>query len=263
MNCPHCQSSSTREQEGRIVQGFRRFGCQDCRRRFNERTGTALRVLFACARRSWRDPAGGSPVREGGSARPVASVAGSSATMVAKRTQRGDEDCIELRKILTVEAEALRTAAGNMRGTVMRGTVAPPEFETSSSRQGSCRNLGDLRPPAAAKAVPGRFGKARSRSRTGRSEESDGCIVPMKPRTTPGRRVEGGERGGKAAGRRKGKGPTHAPDTEPESACPRRPAPTNRNWMGRPSPECRLRLTFDRSPVRESRTPGSARGGRR
>jgi hypothetical protein len=30
--------------------------------------------------------------------------------------------------------------------------------------------------------------------------------------------------------------------------------------MGRPSLECRLRLTFDRSPVRKSRTPGSARG---
>src|SRR5689334_24849080 len=141
--------------------------------------------LFVCARRSWRDPAGGSPVREGGSARPVASVAGSSATMILKRTQRDDEDCIELRKLLTVEAEALRTAAGNMCGTVLRGTVAPPGSETSSSRQGSCRNLGDLRPPAAAKAVPGRFGKARSRSRTGRSEESDGCRVPMKPRTTP------------------------------------------------------------------------------
>ena len=104
--------------------------------------------------------------------------------MVLKRTQRDDEDCIELRKILTVEAEALRTAAGNMCGTGMRGTVATPESETSSSRQGSCRNLGDLRPPAAAKAVPGRFGKARSRSRTGKSEESDGRIVPMKPRTT-------------------------------------------------------------------------------
>ena len=29
---------------------------------------------------------------------------------------------------------------------------------------------------------------------------------------------------------------------------------------GLPSPECRLRLTFDKSPVRESRTPGSVRG---
>src|SRR5690349_3048551 len=104
--------------------------------------------------------------------------------MVLKRTHRDDEDCIELRKLLTVEAEALQTAAGNMCGTVMRGTAAPPESETSSSRHGSCRNLGDLRPPAAATAVPGRFGKARSQSRTGRSEESDGCIVPMKPRTT-------------------------------------------------------------------------------
>ena len=123
--------------------------------------------------------------REGGSARLVVSVAGSSVTMVAKRTQRDDEDCIELRKILTVEAEALQTAAGNMCGTVMRGTVAPPESETSSSRQGSCRNLGDLMPPAVATAIPGRFGKARSRSRIGRYEESDGRIVPMKPRTTP------------------------------------------------------------------------------
>ena len=173
--------------------------------------------LFACARRSWRDPAGESPVREGGSARPVASVAGSSVTVVAKRTQRDDEDCIELRKILTVEAEALQTAAGNMCGTIMRGTAAPPESETSSSRQGSCRNLGDLRPPAAAKAVPGRFGKARSRSRTGRSEESDGRIVPMKPRTTladglmtesvEGRRpVEGRARANACPGHRAGIG---------------------------------------------------------
>src|SRR3954464_9647540 len=93
--------------------------------------GSSLRLQSqsVCARRSWCDPAGGSPVREGGSARPVASVAGSSATMVLKRTQRDDEDCIELRKTLTVEAEALRTAAGNMCGTVLRG--APPESETS------------------------------------------------------------------------------------------------------------------------------------
>jgi hypothetical protein len=29
-----------------------------------------------------------------------------------------------------VEAEALRTAAGNMCGTALRGTVAPPESES-------------------------------------------------------------------------------------------------------------------------------------
>ena len=110
-------------------------------------------------------------------------------TVVAKRTQRDDEDCIELRKILTVEAEALQTAAGNMCGTVMRGTVAPPESETSSSRQGSCRNLGDLMPPAVATAIPGHDRKSNGRRCRGRHEESDGCIVPMKPRTIPADRL--------------------------------------------------------------------------
>ena len=69
----------------------------------------------------------------------------------------------------------------NMSGAAMRGTVALPGSEATSRTKGSRRNLGDLRLPAAAKAVPGRFGKARSRSRIGRSEESDGSIVPMKP----------------------------------------------------------------------------------
>src|SRR3954462_14411415 len=42
MDCPHCQSSSTTEREGRTVHGFRRYRCRDCGRRYNERTGTAL-----------------------------------------------------------------------------------------------------------------------------------------------------------------------------------------------------------------------------
>jgi putative transposase len=42
MNCPHCQSLSTIEREGRTVHGFRRYRCRDCERRFNERTGTVL-----------------------------------------------------------------------------------------------------------------------------------------------------------------------------------------------------------------------------
>jgi hypothetical protein len=54
--------------------------------------------------------------------------------------------------------------------------------------------------------------------------------------------------------------PTHAPDTEPDQACPPRHRPAGRYCMGRPSPEHRPRLTSGRSPVRESRTPGSARG---
>ena len=47
MNCPHCQSSSTTEQEGRTVHRFRRYRCRECGRRFNERSGTVLnRVCF-------------------------------------------------------------------------------------------------------------------------------------------------------------------------------------------------------------------------
>ena len=41
----------------------------------------------SCARPSWRDPAGGRPVRVRGSARPLASVASSPAMARAKRTQ--------------------------------------------------------------------------------------------------------------------------------------------------------------------------------
>src|SRR3954468_7250430 len=42
MDCPHCHSSSTTEQEGRTVHGFRRFRCRECGRRYNKRSGTVL-----------------------------------------------------------------------------------------------------------------------------------------------------------------------------------------------------------------------------
>jgi hypothetical protein len=96
---------------------------------------------------------------------------------------------MEPRNQLIAGAETVQSVERNMRDAVMRGIVALPGSETTSRTKGSRRNLGDLRPPAAAKAVPGRFGKARSRSRIGRSEESDGRIVPMKPRTTPADRL--------------------------------------------------------------------------
>src|SRR3954470_13481451 len=56
-------------------------------------------------------------------------------------------------------AEAVQSAEGNRSGAVMRGTVALPGAETSSRTKGSRRNLGDLPPPAAAQAAPGRGGK--------------------------------------------------------------------------------------------------------
>jgi hypothetical protein len=93
--------------------------------------------------------------REGGSARPVASVAGSSAT--AKRTQRDDEDCIELRKILTAEAEALRTAAGNMCGTVLRGLHRSP-VRAVKDRVGTWETSGRPQPPRRSRVSSGRRG---------------------------------------------------------------------------------------------------------
>ena len=144
-------------------------------------------------------------------------------------------------KLNIVEAEALRTAAGNMCGTALRGTAAPPE--SSSSRQGSCRNLGDLMLPAVATAIPGHDRKSDGRRCRGRYEESDGCIVPMKPRTTPADRLVAESVEGRVEGRAKA------------NACPGHRAgigmsPTARAHGPELEPKPRMRPTFDRSPVR-------------
>src|SRR5713226_3828872 len=45
MNCPHCASPTTKEQTKKTSLGYRIFRCSDCRRSFNERTGTAFNYL--------------------------------------------------------------------------------------------------------------------------------------------------------------------------------------------------------------------------
>jgi putative transposase len=45
MSCPHCQSTLTRERAARTQLGCRTFHCQDCKRIFNERTGTPFKYL--------------------------------------------------------------------------------------------------------------------------------------------------------------------------------------------------------------------------
>jgi hypothetical protein len=40
MTCPPCESTATTERPARTELGYRRFRCRDCRRGFNERTGT-------------------------------------------------------------------------------------------------------------------------------------------------------------------------------------------------------------------------------
>jgi putative transposase len=45
MTCPHCESTATTEHPDRTELGYRRFRCRDCRRGFNERTGTPFNRL--------------------------------------------------------------------------------------------------------------------------------------------------------------------------------------------------------------------------
>ena len=106
-------------------------------------------------------------------------------------------------KFNVAEAEAVENVEGNTLCTAMQGVTALPRSETPLRMKGRRRNLGDLTSLIPASAVLGRGGKSGRRSRRGRSEESDGCIVPVMPRTTLVR-ASGGDGGGKAADRREG-----------------------------------------------------------
>ena len=112
--------------------------------------------------------------------------------MVAKRTQRDDEDCIEPRKTLPWRPRRCEPPQATCAGPSCEG----PSLHRSlrrvravKDRVGTWETSGCPQPPRRSRAVR----KARSRSRTGRSEESDGRIVPMKPRTTPADGAGGGE----------------------------------------------------------------------
>jgi putative transposase len=45
MPCPHCQSTATTERPDCTELGYRRFRCRNCKRVFNERTGTPFNRL--------------------------------------------------------------------------------------------------------------------------------------------------------------------------------------------------------------------------
>src|SRR5882757_9158907 len=70
------------------------------------------------------------------------------------------------------------------------------------------------RRPQSPRRSRGHDRKSRRRSCWGRREESDGCVVPMKPRTKPttNRRRREWREGGRSKERRAA---THAPDSEP------------------------------------------------
>ena len=111
--------------------------------------------------------------------------------------------------------------------------------------------------PQPPRAVQGRDGKPRRRSRRGSGEESDGVVVPVKRPNKAGV-PSCGRRGGKDPARKEGgwtrpdSGPSAGPRLK-STALAHGSAPGLRL-------ECRSRCTSGRSPVRESRTPGSARG---
>src|SRR3954469_6272716 len=161
--------------------------------------------------------------------------------------------------------EVCSDPVSNMLRTVKRGATALPWSKTPSRPKGTRRNLGDLMPPAVATAIPGRFGKVRSRSRVGRFEESDGCIVPMKPRTTPadGPAAEGAESGG---GRRPAEGRAKA------NACSGHRAGTRMSPTacthgpeldGPPKPRTPVASDLRQEPGGEKPHAGICAGGRR
>ena len=45
MNCPHCQSTDTRQYQKRTRLGYRIFRCHTCQAMFNERTGTPFNAV--------------------------------------------------------------------------------------------------------------------------------------------------------------------------------------------------------------------------
>jgi hypothetical protein len=122
-------------------------------------------------------------------------------------------------KFNDAEAETFESVEGNMLCTVMQGVTALPWSETPLRMKGKSSELG--RPHLAHTAtpvVPGHDGKSRRRSRRGRGEESDGCIVPVKPRTKPtsSRQRRWWREGGRSKGRWAA---THAPDSVPDTVC--------------------------------------------
>ena len=45
MHCPHCASATSKEQIQKTTLGYRTFRCSDCKRCFNEGTGTPFNFL--------------------------------------------------------------------------------------------------------------------------------------------------------------------------------------------------------------------------
>jgi hypothetical protein len=154
----------------------------------------------------------------------------------------------------------LTGAEGNMCDAVMRGVDALPWSKTSSRTKGSWRNLGGLAWPAVAQAIPGRDGKSEwttpSRNQRGVGRGSwYRCSARTIPRGAEAESVEGSNLGQKQDRRSVTRRTPSRQTRVTAIVCPR-----TGTGMGIKRPERQSRSTFGRSPVRESRTPGSVRG---
>jgi len=169
-----------------------------------------------CARQSWRDPAGASPVQVRSSVRLVASVAWPLATVVAKRTQRLHGVWgLSHERLDIAGAESLYSLEGNMCGTIMRGADALPGSKATSRAKGSRRNLGGLgsgRQMLCERNGPHREGEEPKPMMHGH-EKSDLAIVAVK-RRKPTAEISAGADAAESVERRAGaKGNTHQQST--------------------------------------------------
>src|SRR3954470_9397087 len=142
-----------------------------------------------------------------------------------------------------------------MCGAVMRGPVALPGSEATSRQKGTRRNLGDLVWPAVAGAIPGRDRKSKAKLSGNRRGVG---WVHSTGETLEQSRAERWRRG-----RREGTQPEEEVDAEARPGHSAgfgvsQEAPIRGSYRnGPPKPRTSITLTSDKSPVRESRTPGS------
>src|SRR5208337_3572390 len=168
---------------------------------------------------------------------------------------------IEPRNGYFAGAETVNGVEGNMCGAVMRGAVALPGSEATSRTKGARWNLGDLVWPAVAVAIRAAAGRRGAEAAVEQARSRTSLVVLAK-RPNKAAMSGGGGRGGKGARSEGWQTTGDAPGAEPDQASCTRRLPADRR-CGTTSALARSRPTSGKSPVRESRTPGSVRGAGR
>ena len=173
------------------------------RRRIKRLTGPGLG--FGCARQSWRDPAGASPAQVRGSARLVASVASWKVTTTAKRTMKSCGVCIEPRNELQRRGRGRPKVRRQRERRRYARHHHPAGVEDQLTHERIASEPGR---PHFARGREGRRGPRREIEETKPSRKRRGIGRPNSAYEASNNvdlRVGGGDGGGKAVGRRKGK----------------------------------------------------------